>query len=313
MAYVKPKSHKKKNLSDIVKKSKGGGALDSRYSVKSLRANMSTGGGQPIPKGHKWTTEKRVEQPRDPVTQQFEYNASADLGLEYKSRGKKIPIAARRLGISENVFRHTGNVVLIDGDTWVNVRGDDLTHEQFVDFFKEWHEGDKDFVNKENTSLTKMFDKKRGRMSKAEKEAQKNKDYVVNEHYDFQGEVGPFLASKKKVSTKMFRELDKDSDKFKSNKKWNEDFDKRNSQPKPTPAPAPAPKPQPAPAPAPAPAKKGGFDYNEAKKSPKAYYEANREMIDERLKAFNEKHGTNWTAARYVNAMINKYEKKNQG
>lgn len=49
---------------------------------------MDTGGGQPIPAGHKMTTEKRDDQPRDPKTHQFESNAIAGLPTKYPSRGK---------------------------------------------------------------------------------------------------------------------------------------------------------------------------------------------------------------------------------
>lgn len=65
----------------------GGRSLyDSIYDKEGIersKTTLSTGGGEPIEKGKKLTTEKRVLQPRDPETGEFDYNASADIERKY--------------------------------------------------------------------------------------------------------------------------------------------------------------------------------------------------------------------------------------
>lgn len=57
-------------------------ALISDEEIEQSRTTLATGGGEPIKKGHKRTTEKRVLQPRDSEGK-FDYNASAGISRKY--------------------------------------------------------------------------------------------------------------------------------------------------------------------------------------------------------------------------------------
>lgn len=159
-----------------------------RYSVEALRANMSTGGGVPIKKGHKWTNERRVMQPRDPDTGHFTYNADAQYGLKYKQRAKanSTPIGLRSWGLSDGIKK--GDKVNINGKVWIAIR--DMDAAEVREYFKRFDEEHGEYykpqhyltpklnrvshaptgVNKGiGTSLSSAFIRKRGRTSKAEK------------------------------------------------------------------------------------------------------------------------------------------------
>lgn len=51
--------------------------------LEESRMTLNTGGGEPIPAGHKRTHEYRVLQPRDPETGRFDYNSSANISRKY--------------------------------------------------------------------------------------------------------------------------------------------------------------------------------------------------------------------------------------
>ena len=79
-----------------------------KHAIETTKNNviMSTGGGEPIPKGQKWATETRVLQPRDPETGKFTQNVDAGLARKYRyhaerngslNNAKTIPLWAREL------------------------------------------------------------------------------------------------------------------------------------------------------------------------------------------------------------------------
>lgn len=115
-----------------------GGELG-KYDLQSMRDNMSTGGGQPIPAGQKWTNERRVMQPRDPDTGHFTYNS--DAGLRKKFRYKRpdkeraVPVSARKLGFQDKALKK-GDVINIGGKTWVVTR--DMDVNEVYAYFKDW-------------------------------------------------------------------------------------------------------------------------------------------------------------------------------
>lgn len=86
-----------KGMEKAGKDDKTGKALRNEYKyffdqkkVEDIRANhMATGGGTPIPKGHKRTNEHRVLQPRDPETGEFADNASANLERKYEQHSER--------------------------------------------------------------------------------------------------------------------------------------------------------------------------------------------------------------------------------
>lgn len=180
-------SHGKQSSATALKEHGGKG---DKYSVESLRANMSTGGGEPIPAGHKWTNEKRRLQPRDPDTGHFTYNADAQYGLKYKSHGKAdaTPIGAKRFNFGDGIKK--GDKIAINDKVYIAIR--DMNYEEVKDYFRHFDEEYGDYysygekpseaagdIEQETTlthdlkgsSLSSAFIKKRGRVSKEEQAA----------------------------------------------------------------------------------------------------------------------------------------------
>lgn len=190
-------------------------ADQSKYSTEYLRSHMSTGGGEPIPKGEKWTHEKRTLQPRDPDTGQFGWNSDAGLNRKYprgESRAKGIPLSVRRLNFNNGVLK-AGDVINIGGRTFVAPR--DMTSGEVVSLLKTVVKGDdaavihgrgerdivksRDYgrgftrdetefahyagsINKEAIyeKLNSTFAKKKGRISNFEKETVKSVPPIFN-------------------------------------------------------------------------------------------------------------------------------------
>lgn len=193
---------------------------EGKYSPEALRKNMSTGGGTPIPAGHKWTNEHRVLQPRDPDNGHFTYNADAKLGLKYKSHGKAdaTPIGARAFGLAPGAIIKKGDVVNIAGTTWTAI--EDIDYEKVKEFYRRWDEGRGEYYSygqlpsqatlKESFELisetvhdakqfSDFFVKKQGRMSKGEKEGIEKGDTVVGKvDIDMVGD-----KTKAEISAKM--------------------------------------------------------------------------------------------------------------
>lgn len=135
-----------------------------------LRANhLSTGGGEPIEKGHKWTSEHRVLQPRDPSTGHFEYNSSASFSLKYKSRGKGVPLFMRGWKID---YVKKGDVLLgPNGKRYFAPIN--MSKEEFIDNMKYYIEG-KDGVGHYMGLDSGTLKTKTGALSKAEQFAAGN-------------------------------------------------------------------------------------------------------------------------------------------
>lgn len=111
-------------------------ADQSKYSAEYLRNHMSTGGGEPIPKGEKMTTERRVMQPRDPDTGQFGWNADAGLMRKYLrgwKRGKGVPLSVRRLNFNGNALEE-GDIINIGGRTFKANRR--ISRQELIDHLK---------------------------------------------------------------------------------------------------------------------------------------------------------------------------------
>lgn len=316
MAYQKPKDHSKQTLKKEIAKSKqSGGKLDDRYSVAALRKNASTGGGEPIPKGQKMTTEKRVKQPRDPVTQQFTYNADADWELEYSSRGKGIPLAARRLGINADAFKYEGNKAAISDKVWLTLDGKDIDKEAVIDAFRYYSEEAKDYITEEGTAFSEGYGRKRGRVSAKEKKEMGEKQFRLSKDL---GNVNAGKAqqsmneqAKKYARTNLNAKLVKATispEKLAKNKAFNEKAKnqyklfqpKPKTQPKPQTQPNPQPQPQPEEEP-----ENEGLDYSQAKADPAKFYQENKEQVDAEAKEFNEVTGLNLTAEEFIDTVIN--------
>lgn len=116
---------------------------NSEYSTKSLRKNMSTGGGQPIPKGEKWTTERRSLQPRHPDTGHFTFNADAGFSRKWKPGAKRkfktIPLSIRRTNFDFSSMAET-SVVNMVGRTFVS--NEDMDADEFISYFHTLVGGD---------------------------------------------------------------------------------------------------------------------------------------------------------------------------
>lgn len=212
-------SHKKIEAKEAIRKERRAknAEYSDKYSPETLRANMSTGGGTPIEKGHKWTNEHRVLQPRDPDTGHFTYNADAELSLKYKSHGKKDadPVAMKNMKISSDIKK--GDVVSLAGQTFVAL--DDISYEKMKDFFRHYDEDREEYYSYDslpskatmedaftkiagNVKAVKLSDllvKKKGRMSKAEKESISEGKSVVG-HVDIE-KLGE--KTKQEIANKM--------------------------------------------------------------------------------------------------------------
>lgn len=196
-----------------------------RYDPASLRANMATGGGTPIPKGHKRTTEKRVMQPRDPDTGHFTYNADAELSLKYKSHGKgnADPVALRRMTLNGDIKK--GDVVNWGESTFIAI--EDIDARKIKDFLRHYDPETGEFYSygtdgidfnamgkakqiREGfteingkvlaNKLSDLFVKKQGRMAKSEKEGIEQGDKRVVGHVDLD-KVGD--RTKNEVASKL--------------------------------------------------------------------------------------------------------------
>ena len=244
--------HKKVTAQQAIKEKR---SENDKYSPETLKANMSTGGGTPIEKGHKWTTEHRVLQPRDPDTGHFTFNADADLSLKYKSHGKgnADPISYKQFGLNKDVKK--GDVVNIGGKTWIAI--EDIPVEKLRDFFRhydpetgEYYSSKEDMPTPDKATIEDAFDKikdtvhdavklsdlfvkKRGKMSKAEKAGVEQGEQILGQidvetlgKYS-KAEMAQKLESAKKGFTPGAA-LDKDIAPISDEKKAaNEEFNKK--------------------------------------------------------------------------------------
>lgn len=160
-------------------------------SVKETQAyirknKLATGGGEPIPKGQKRTTERRVMQPRDDKGR-FDANASAGFGLKYPHRGKDtIPYFIRKMGLSDLVQKgiEEGDTLQMGGKRSEAIQSidSDALLKYFYHFDEEagsfympkfneekWNRY-KTIVGEQGSTLGLNFVERTGRMSKKEKE-----------------------------------------------------------------------------------------------------------------------------------------------
>ena len=171
-------SHKKKTAKEAISNEQ---EAKGKYSPSELRKHMSTGGGEPIDAGKKWTTERRVLQPRDPDTGHFTYNADAQLGLKYKQRAKgAIPVGAKGWILNNGIKK--GDKVVIDDSVWIAIEG--IDKQKLIDYFKKYDEAEGEYYVEEDgkaTGLSSEFVGKRGRKSKEEKKAIDEYDEKIDE------------------------------------------------------------------------------------------------------------------------------------
>lgn len=118
---------------------------DVNKSVAISKSTLNTGGGTPIQKGHKRTTEHRVLQPRDPDTGRFDYNSSANISRKYKYHAehngshkgaggggtlKTLPYFARGFEATfAKVGVKKGDVITVNGQKYISTM--DMTPEEF--------------------------------------------------------------------------------------------------------------------------------------------------------------------------------------
>lgn len=212
-------SHKKIEAKEAIKKERRAknAEYSDKYSPETLRANMSTGGGTPIEKGHKWTNEHRVLQPRDPDTGHFTYNADAEMSLKYKSHGKANadPVAMRNMNLHSDIKK--GDVVNLGKQTFIAL--DSIPYERMKDFFRHYDEGREEYYsygslpskatmedaftqiagNVKAVALSDLVVKKKGRMSASEKQGvAQDKDVVGHVDIEKLGE-----KTKQEIASKM--------------------------------------------------------------------------------------------------------------
>ena len=296
-----------------------------KYSVESLRANMSTGGGEPIPAGKKRTHERRVLQPRDPDTGQFEFNSSALYGRKYPDRSKPdhAPIAARGWILNEGIKK--GDKVNIDGKVWIAIRS--INKQELINYFKKYNESAGEFSTDygagKNQKLSSAFIRKLGRTSKEEKAGIEKGERVL-------GKVA--MSSLSKTSKEEMRAKMKESmrgfnpedwstipldvispSKLAENEKFNKEKDLKratNPQPRPKPNTSPQQKPQEKPMGEQEEEKPFSYDYDAMERNPQMYYTANKAAIDKKLDEFNKKNNKNWTPQMFIKALLKAKKKK---
>ena len=305
---------------------------EDRYSVESLRANMSTGGGEPIPKGKTRTTEKRVLQPRDPDTGQFEFNSSAMYGRKFPDRSKAdhMPIAGRGWLLNEGIKK--GDKVNIDGKVWIAIES--IDRKELVEYFKKYNEKAGEYsggnAGEVRRKLSSNFIRKHGRMSKEEKAG-------IEEGKRILGKVD--MSALSETSIKEMKE--KFADAYMvveggNSAPYAKDVEKPAEKPldkgmgkggaggaggagpaKPAEAkPAeekPAEKPEEKPE-EPKPEEKKSIwseeSFTEMESDMEGFYNKNKDAIDSAVDAFNKKNGVKWSAAKYLKAKLNKWKKK---
>lgn len=301
-----------------------------KYSVESMRANMSTGGGEPIPKGEKRTTQKRVLQPRDPDTGEFEFNASALYGRKYPDRSKEghDPISARGWMLPDGIKK--GDKVNIGDKVWIAI--DDIDADTMREYFKNYDEEKGEFFSG-GQKLSDRFIRKQGRESKEEKAgiaagdrvigqvdlnkvSNKSKvemkakidsvlanGFVPSEHYSLV--LGKMEApiSQEKLSKNMQKNMQKkEMNNQQSAPVQQETKEEVKEEVKEEPQ-KEEPKQE-----APQQEQKASFevDYSAMEKDPNAYYESNKEYWDKRVSAYNNKKGKNYTPQQFMKALLNK-------
>ena len=225
---------------------------------------LSTGGGEPIKPGQKWTDEKRVLQPRDPETGTFTYNSEAHWGLKYKQRNKAgtVPPSARELVLAAGIdpvdgVIKAGDVIVWNGKTQIVLQ--DMSVEELYDYFRKYDEASGEYyvgkaqserqIPSENRKLSSNFASKQGRHSKAENEgiAKGDNPFAVVGRYDMSklsNKTAAAIEAKYAEAANGFTPSGWSvegavitKDKYDANKRWNEGHPpvpKRSGKPNPT-------------------------------------------------------------------------------
>lgn len=318
--------------------------LYSKEDVEKSKKTLATGGGEPIPKGQKMTDEKRVLQPRDPETGQFDYNASADIERKYEYHAERNGLRDPK-DWNESHRRLPKALQQVYQDFFQDDKGNPgIFSEEGV------REGQKMSANGQRFIASLEMDKKEFiDLITSVSHDEEGKAHLSSKTYDSKGAVykektkesafvsadtrgkkpakssGADWSSLKSVNPAEMKEsLAKAAKAARTGLQYenNPDFiapiapelspDKKakneaynNMKQQPQQKPEAAPIPSVEPKQEPE-KKPYSFDANEAEKDPKGYYEANKEDIDKAVKAFNEKHGKNINAAQYIKAKINK-------
>lgn len=304
--------------------------LYDKESIEKSKTTLATGGGEPIKKGHKRTNEKRVLQPRDPKTGQFDYNASADIerkydyhaernglhgnakeGYTWSEQDRHVPVNLQKakaafFQAAPEGKLEKGQIMSVNGQKFIAPV--DMTETEFMNAITDvYHDaGGKASLGDAMVSATTSGAKK----EHAGESILKDEGLLKSiDREEFEQLV---LSSKggKQHNAKYFAPAAEglSDEKKAANEEWNA---KKQA---PAPAPAPAPKEE-----TPVEPKKEEtkapfkFDHKEAEKNPKAYYEAHKADIDKAVKKLNEKKGTHINAAQYVDAKIKMMKAKEQG
>lgn len=223
-------------------------------------ALLSTGGGEPIKPGKKWTDERRVLQPRDPKTGTFTYNAEAKWGLKYKQRNKAhtVPPSARELVLATGInpvngMIHKGDVIIWNGKTQIALK--DMSVQELYAYFQKYDENSGEYylgraqkqrqIPSKNRKLSSNFVTKQGRHSKAENEGIANGDnpFEVVGHYDMSklsNKTAAAIQAKYAEAAKGFipsgwsvEDAIITEEKYKANKRWNASHPGSGFKPRP--------------------------------------------------------------------------------
>lgn len=253
---------KKEGAQQASKGSKGsmGAYAGVKHTTEYVRSHMATGGGTPIPKGHKMTNEHRVLQPRqDDGT--FGHNADGEYGLKYPAHGKgvAIPMKLQDLALATGVQEikdgiKAGTVINWNGKTQILLK--DMSYKELKDYFAHFDEEQDEYYSakfdekkaynddpfesnegKSAQSFSSNFAKKHGRMSDKEKNGIAKGAFILG-NYDMskmsnttsaemkskfeQAEKGFKLSA---VNTAGVVALDPNSDEYQTNKAYNEWYD----------------------------------------------------------------------------------------
>ncbi len=225
---------------------------------------LSTGGGEPIKPGQKWTDEKRVLQPRDPETGYFTYNSEAHWGLKYKQRNRAgtVPPSAKQLVLAAGInpingVIKEGDVIVWNGKTQIVLQ--DMSVEELYEYFRKYDENSGEYyvgkalkekqVPTDNKKLSSNLVSKQGRHSKAENEgiAKGDNPFAVVGHYDMSklsDKTAAAIAKKVDEAAKGFtpsgwsvKGAVISKGKYDANKKWNAThtiLPKKHKKPNPT-------------------------------------------------------------------------------
>ncbi len=209
---------------------------------------LSTGGGEPIKPGQKWTDEKRVLQPRDPETGYFTYNSEAHWGLKYKQRNRAgtVPPSAKQLVLAAGInpidgVIKKGDVIVWNGKTQIVLQ--DMSVEELYEYFRKYDENSGEYyvgkalkekqVPTDNKKLSSNLVSKQGRHSKAENEgiAKGDNPFAVVGHYDMSklsNKTAAAIAKKVDEAAKGFtpsgwsvKGAVISKEKYDRNKRWN--------------------------------------------------------------------------------------------